>query len=339
MKRLTLVLLILTFSKLNAQTKIDFNQYPFDIEALQKLSTSKDSIMPQFIEDKFYYINTKTKQQVSYKAFQVAYPFSGCNSTVVGDGKRFGILNRKGNFLVQPLYDLFRTGSTLSRKSVVFLDGFDSMFTEDNIYDLDNCEFVEIEIPGEPVGAKNIYSYKGENNKYGIKDYNEYSKLKTLIEPIFDSVYVIRHSYNFKSKLIVANKRNEIGIVNEFNEIILPFNYSDITVSKSEYSQLRIIGLKKDNVWEYYSLGNTPELILKSKFRCTNIDNICIKNALGIYETKSKKFNILFRNGSSLKKEYDWISDNGALAIDNSKVYIIGGDGVPFLYYGCCDIK
>ena len=33
-------------------------------------------------------------------------------------------------------------------------------------------------------------------------------------------------------------------------------------------------------------------------------------------------------------KEYDWISNDGTIAINEKNIYILGDDGIPFLYYG-----
>jgi len=56
------------------------------------------------------------------------------------------------------------------------------------------------------------------------------------------------------------------------------------------------------------------------------------KNALGIYK-EGNKYNILFKDGSTLATTYDAISNNGLIAINNGSVYILNNNKSTFLYY------
>jgi len=315
-----ILLLIFSFSKLCSQTKIEVGKLPFNIETLQSLSYKKDSIMPKFISDKFYYVNTKTNKKISKEGFEIAYPFVGRKSAIIKLNGKFGVVDRKSNLLVEPIYNTFQLWDTEFRENFVAFGT-----NANNVFDLLNGRFV---IPGNGCAKpnpeiENLSSYKGKNGKYGIN-----KKQKTIIEPIYDSIDLIKYS------LIVARKKNKIGIIDEDNSTLLSFSYEDIVIAKPHnyYTIPNLIGLKNGNVWEYYNLGIKPILITKSKFKCQNIGEIIIKNGFGIYKI-DQKFNILFYDGSSMVKEYDWISNDGTIAINENKIYILGDDGNPFLYY------
>ena len=320
MKIKTVILLFFAFSKLCSQTKVEFNKLPFDIETLQSLSYKKDSIMPKFITDKFYYVNTKTNEKIFDKGFEIAYPFVGRKSAIIKLNGKFGIVDRKGNLLVEPSYNSFQLWHTTFRENFVAFGG-----NANNVFDLLNGEYV---IPGNgcenpnPERA-NVSSFKGKNGKYGIIE-----NQKAIINPIYDSIYLIKFS------LIIVKKKKRIGIIDENNVKLLPFNYEDIIISKPHnYTIPNLIGLKNENIWEYYQLENKPKLLAKSEFKCRNIGEIIIKNGIGIYKN-NQKFNVLFYDGSSMLKEYDWISNDGTIAINEKNIYILGDDGIPFLYYG-----
>ncbi|MBD8084591.1 hypothetical protein [Chryseobacterium caseinilyticum] len=121
----------------------------------------------------------------------------------------------------------------------------------------------------------------------------------------------------------------KIGVINGNGKIIIPFTYNKILLSSKRPN---VIGLKNISNWEYYNLSDKLTLILKSKFECMNIGEIANKNGFGIYKINNK-YNVLFKDGSSLNKNYDWISDNGTIGIDDNKVFIFGSDKTPFLYY------
>ncbi|KFF03866.1 WG repeat-containing protein [Chryseobacterium luteum] len=322
---ITILILLCTCKNLFSQNKIEFDKFPFDIETLKNLSYKKDSIMPTFIDDKFYYINTKTNKKISDVGFHTAYPFVGRKSTLIKLDDNFGIIDISGNVSVKPIYKIFQLWHTPMRENFVALCHTNNCSSFD-VFDLSKGDYVT---PGlgcaEPYFERErLISFKGKNKKYGVNKLDKnYQNENTIIKPVFDSIYYI------KRNLVIAKKNGKIGIVDENNKLMLPFTYSKVILSTENPD---LIGLKINSVWEYYNLLRTPTLVLKSKFECRNIGGIIINDGFGIYKANDK-YNILFKDGSSLNKNYDWISDKGTIAIDNNKVYIFGNDKKPFLYY------
>lgn len=60
--------------------------------------------------------------------------------------------------------------------------------------------------------------------------------------------------------------------------------------------------------------------------------DIFLKNAIGIFKKKNE-FNILFKNGQTLKKDYDWISHNGVIGVQSKSLCFLNADGTSTLYY------
>lgn len=324
-RRIVLVILFGIYAvNMNAQNQLEFKKFPFDMETLQSLSYKKDSIMPRFVSGKFYYLNTKTNKIIGNEGYEVAYPFVGRTSAIIRRNGKYGVVNRKGKLLVEPSYNSFQLWHTPMRENMVAFNN-----DANSVFDLLQGEFV---IPGngcaEPyVERATIFSFKGATGKYGIYKIDENQTHKTIIKPIYDSIYLI------KFKFIVAKKNNKIGIIDENDNIIIPFTYENIVISKPKHFTIsNFIGLKNETNWEYYQLSNKPILLLKSEFKCQNIGEITIKKGFGIYN-HNNKYNILFYDGSSMKNEYDWISNDGTLAMLEDRLYILGDDGIPLLYY------
>ncbi|UTX48922.1 WG repeat-containing protein [Chryseobacterium sp. MA9] len=324
--RQIITILFLTFSiTLFSQAKIEFDKFPFNIEALKDLSYKKDSIMPKFIGDKFYYININTNKKISEVGFQVAYPFVGRKSTIIKMEDNFGVIDINGNVLAKPTYKSFQLWRTPMRENFAALCRTNNCSSFE-VFDLAKGDFV---IPDNGCAIpyferERLISFKSKNKKYGVNQLDEnYQNPKTVIKPVFDSIYDIRRNF------ITAKKNGKIGVVDGNNKTILPFTYGKIILSNERPN---LIGLKNNSIWEYYNLFDKLGLVLKSKYECKNIGEIIIDDGFGIYKVNDK-YNILFNDGTSLNQNYDWISDKGTIAIDSDKVYIFGNEKVPFLYY------
>lgn len=281
--------------------------------------------MPRFIVDKFYYVNINTNEKLSDIGFQAAYPFVGRKFTIIKIDDNFGIIDNNGRVVVKPTYKLFQLWNTPMRENFIALcrENNCSSFV---VFDLDKGDYT---IPNNSCAIpdyerERLIIFKSENQKYGVNQLDEnYQNPKPVIKPVFDSIYDIRNSF------IIAKKKMKIGVINGNSKIIIPFTYNRILLSSKRPN---VIGLKNISNWEYYNLSDKLTLILKSKFECMNIGEIANKNGFGIYKINNK-YNVLFKDGSSLNKNYDWISDNGTIGIDDNKVFIFGSDKTPFLYY------
>lgn len=325
MKNIKLTILVLFISTI-LFGQIDKQNYPFNITLLENISSESDSIMPTFINGKFYFINIFSRKKVLENGFDLAYPFIG-KSALINIKGMYGIIDRNGKYLLEPTYQavgILPNNYPESEPEKILLyntwenpnNGIEEF--EFNLRTGNGGEYIQIFGCIEYVFPK-IYSFIG-NNKYGIKN------KKIIIEPIYDTILDINLKY------IIAKKKSKIGIINGENKVLLPFKYKKILFKEYPFST-SIIGLKKRKYWEYYD--NTKQnlnLILKSKIECINLNSLSLENSIGIFN-RNGKFNILFKNGKTLPKDYDWLSPKGIIAIKERKVYLLSKKGVEFLYY------
>ncbi|MDV7699453.1 WG repeat-containing protein [Chryseobacterium soli] len=218
MRQIITILFIVFSVTIFSQNKIEFDKFPFDIEALKDLSYKKDSIMPKFIGDKFYYININTNKKISEAGFVAAYPFVGRKSTIIKMEDNFGVIDMNGNILVKPIYKVFQLWHTSMRENFVALCHTNSCSSFD-VFDLAKGDYI---VPGLGCAVpyferERLISFRGKNNKYGVNGVDEnYQNPKTVLKPVFDSIYDIRRN------LVIAKKNGKIGIVNGNNKTILP---------------------------------------------------------------------------------------------------------------------
>lgn len=324
---ITFLLNIYCIVGLCQDSAINLAGYPFDIKVLQSLADIKDSIMPAFRDGKFQYVDVRTRTCVFGKRFDVAYPFNGRNAAIIKSGDKYGIIDRHGKLLVAPQFLSFQLWNTPLRENLVSFG-----LASDYVFDLQKGIFVN---PGNGCAKPFIERpccvlYK-HGSKYGISKIidNDYNNLRPLMEPVFDTVYLINAS------MAIGNKEDRIISIDTAGKPFFLGIYQEILMSKpkNDFSYPWVIGLKADKEWEYYSIEPKLKLLFKNEFKCSSIGEVRIKNAFGIYKEKGK-YHILFLDNQTMEEGYDWISENGTIAIADDVVYIIGDDGVPFLYYG-----
>lgn len=295
---------------------------PFDLTILERQAVYADDIMPKGKAGKFIYIDTKTSKQAFKGTYDSAYPFVK-NAAVVAVGGKYGIIDRNGKWLVKPSVCAFVLPSyedyiAIFRSAV---NNDEGEFTYNLLSKKPDPGYIGCAEPS----ASPYYSFTDSEGLHGVKILGAD---KIIIKPQYDSIYGIHQS----GAVLVRTK--EIGIVNLNNEIIVPLEYDNITRRGGNYPMVtKIIGLRKNNTWEYFDLTNLSKAaILKSTHKCYILEGLVFKNALGIYKEDSK-FNILFKDGSTLPTAYDWISDNGLIAVKNGNVYILNNDKSAYLYY------
>lgn len=124
-----------------------------------------------------------------------------------------------------------------------------------------------------------IFCEKAGPKYYAVKDAGGYYNVKKLsteeviIQPQYDAIYSI-HEAGF-----VVVRTNKIGIVNLNNDVVVPLEYDDITGHGGNYTlATKIVGLHKNNIWEYFDLENlNKEPILKSEHKCYILEGLALK--------------------------------------------------------------
>lgn len=242
------------------------------------------------------------KKAPIYYTYQEAYPFIK-NFALVRFKGRYGIIDRKGGFVVEPIYE-----------KISFVDGdvkFDDKlcfsFREGKI--VNNCEFI-CGYPKTYVGVEFV-----ENNKYQIID-----KIKNLKSQVYDSIAS-------DGKYYLVKKNNKWGVI-EYDSIfkqVVNLKYKD-----AKFINYRIALLNNANLWEYYKIGTKPKLLIRTKILCEPYD--CLDNKLiGVFKTENGKYNLLYDDKSTFE-EFDYINTSGIYGLQDNKIYVLKNKLKQLLY-------
>ena len=237
-----------------------------------------------------------------YYTYQEAYPFIKDFALVKFKGK-YGIIDKKGGFIVEPIYD-----------KIKFVDG-DVKF-EDNLcfsfrYGkiVNSCEIIH----WDPITYIKVQFV--EKNKYQIID-----KINNKKSQVYDSIA-------FNGKYYIVKKNEKWGVI-EYDSIfkqVINFKYKD-----AKFINYHIALLNNANLWEYYKIVTKPKLIIRTKILCEPYG--CLDTKLvGIFKTENGKYNLLY-DDKSIFEEFDYFDYTGIYGLQDNKIYVIKDKVKQILY-------
>ncbi|MBC5836245.1 hypothetical protein G6N05_15255 [Flavobacterium sp. F372] len=241
------------------------------------------------------------KVSINY-IFEEAYPFIKNFALVKFNGK-YGIIDKKGVFLVEPIYETikFHDGDVKFDEKLCFSFRYGKI--------VNSCDFI-CGYPKTYIGIQFV-----ENNKYQIID-----KINKIKSQVYDSI-----ASNGKYYLVKKNEKwGVIKYDSIFKQVI------NLKYKNAKFINYGIALLNSDNLWEYYKVDIKPKLILTTKILCEPY--VCVDDKLvGVFKTKNGKYNLLY-NDKSIFEEFDSIDYTGIYAMRDNKVYIIKNKLKQLLY-------
>ncbi|MHA7058825.1 WG repeat-containing protein [Aquimarina sp. M1] len=306
MKKNTFAIIFFFLNVVYAQ---EFREFKIDV-LIAQLPYADNEVKTTFENGLMYYRNTQDNTKLFSKGFDVAYPFFYKNAIIKQDGK-YGIIDKTGAFLIEPLYDDFELAPYENESYIV-------IFNDDVIVNLYNGNTNASYIYCAEV-IPTLYAFQGKNKKFGVK-----KERKTIVRPKYDTILAIGYEF------IVASKNKYLGIIDVKGKCLVNFEYEEAQYSEyaEGFSTYPIVGLRKNKTWTYFEKGKE---ILKSEYKCENF-SVLLENAVGVFTTNGKK-NVLFKNENIMKKEYDFISNNGLVGRIDNNIFLLKSDGSDELYF------
>ena len=301
---------IVFFLMLNLLQAQDFEHFKLEV-LIAQLPYANKEIKTKFHDDKNYYYDVTTNTKLFLKGFDIGYPFF-LESALVRQNGKYGIIDKQGNFQIEPIYDTFKLAPYDHESYIV-------IFNDDVIFDLNagksNASYTICEEPASPM----LYPFLGENKKFGVKEEG-----LTIIKAVYDTIYAV------ESEFIIAAKNNKIGLLNLKGEQLTKFEYDETQFSKDQMFDYTyaIFGLRKKNTWTYFEKG---QRLINSKYKCTSFLSL-LENSIGVFSKKGQE-NILFKNGKTLDKYYDYVSPYGLVGTIDNEIFTLNSDGSGALYF------
>ena len=310
MKRSLLILLTLlltiTAKGQYQEIPLQFRNYPFDFRNLEEFSASmdpSDSLKPFFQDNKFHYLNTHSKKVLSQQ-FDVAYPYYKQYAVVKQNGK-YGIINRNGEFVVQPIYWDFLIDDNEITLEMVNISRQQDISKQ---FDMLSGKLTDYIFSENVPMFGNDHAYK-EGKKYGVI----FDKGAT-IQPIFDTVISINNDF------AIGKRSGKYGAINSLGMVEIPFVYENVFYLFTPYC-----AFKNGNEWSYFK---NLKLLFSTKMQPTDLT----KNKL-IFK-KGNYYNYFDETGRvMLTADYNWISDNSCIAINKHNQLVFLDNNKEFVYY------
>ena len=317
MKKTISGLCILSVMLLKAQLNVPFNWVTLVRQTSNQ--TPQDSILPTYRNGAFVYINQKNGQPLFNKKFKEAYPFYGKSALVFDmETNSYNAIDCNGNLLVNKgMFHRINNPTTCDKGFVSFSSDPNETRTE-FIYDVFNAYLTNqcrASYCAYPVPFKSPF-LKTQSGQYLLNIRGGNSILFDKVESLGDNMFL-------------TLKDQKLGIIRSTGESLVPLEFEESTIDftgKKEEIFVNIIPLKKENIWYYYEPKG--KLITQSPMKCQTL--LYGQPKLGIYKN-GQKYGILYTDGTTLQKEYDWISEDGLLArTGNDFYFIFDKDIIPY---------
>lgn len=241
MKNLLLISFLSLTTFISAQKKPVVKKYPLKkttavskkpVADLIKINDSIPALIPQKVNGKFGFINQNRKVVIKHEYSNVGFFTEDCNLLNSPNEKvrKFGSKHYASVRLNGTDYRIDQTGKRVYQ----FKDA-----------DLGKCK---------PEFKAQLFHAYILNNQYGIIEDSKFENpadyRQFTIYPQFDYLHIMEGD-DLKNPMIVASRNNKFGVIDIYNRIIIPFEYSDIKRNFS-WKLARLFEVTKDGQNYYY---------------------------------------------------------------------------------------
>lgn len=222
------------------------------------------------------YINDKG-QFIINPIYEIAYDFNTNGLAVVGEKGKFGLINKNGKYILKSIYDSISDFN--EDRAVFILDNYMGVINEKGeIITDEKYNFI-----GDYKGGRAVIgvTYNSSGYKYGYIDLEG----NIIIPPIY------LDASNFKEGLALVKKEDgKYSSINSYGKIINTYNYDYV----SQYGDgLMVFGESFDGPLGYINIHG--KVVIKAKYRIANgfKDNVAVvsesDNFSGPYGLINKK--------------------------------------------------
>lgn len=229
---LSVVLLFLSFAFYAQQKKVSKSMSVKPNTDLVKLNDSIPALIPQKIDGKYGFVNQKGKVIIKPEYSNVGFFTEDCNllNSPNPKVKKFGSAKYASVHLNGQNFRINESGTRVYqfRKS-----------------DLGQCT---------PEFKAQLFHAYIMNNTYGIiedaKFENPGDYRQFTIYPQYDYLHILEGD-DLRNPMIIASYKNKFGVIDIYNKVVIPFEYSDIKRNFS-WKLARLFEVTKDGKNYYY---------------------------------------------------------------------------------------
>lgn len=238
---------------------------------------------------------------------------------IISKEERYGVIDRQGNILVEPIYDIIQipnpskpificmsdynvekkeyVSKVLNEKGEELYQGYESIQAIPS-------ETTEDSIPFE----KTVLKYK-KDGKYGLLSIDG----KEITKPVYEEI----SSMTYKEGMLVVKQGENLGVININGKTVIDINYATITSDNYYNNQTKykttgfIVSQKKDDGYKYGYINYKGRKVLDTIY--TEIERVTeIQEDKNVYlvAIKDGQVGLLKNSKQILNHEYEDISYN-----------------------------
>lgn len=259
-----------------------------------------------------YFIN---KSKYDFKIEKV----TEINYHVIYKDNKYGVINREGNIVVEPSYDILQIPNP-SKDIFICMDEYNAEQKEYQIKVLNsrgeelyqgynNVQAIPTETTYDGIPfEKTVLKYK-KSDKYGLLSIDG----KVLTEAIYDQITAI----SYKEGMLLVKQSEFCGVININGKSVIPVEYESITAdnyySKDTFYKTTgfIVSKKSDLGYRYGYINYKGQIILPTEY--TGVERVTeIQDDKNVYivAVKDGQAGLLKNKKSILNYEYEDISYN-----------------------------
>jgi len=181
------------------------------------------------------------------------------NYNIINKNERYGVIDRQGNIIVEPIYDIIQIPNP-SKPIFICMSDYDTEAREYTIKvfnekgeilygEYNNIQAIPNETASDGIPfEKTVLKYK-MNEKYGIISIDG----KKITEPIYDQI----SSISYKEGMLLVEQNETLGVININGRTLIPVEYYSITTDNyySEQTLYQttgfIVSQKKEDGYKY----------------------------------------------------------------------------------------
>jgi len=241
------------------------------------------------------------------------------NYNTVNKDDRYGVINRNGDIVVEPIYDIIQIPNP-SIDVFVCMHDYDTEKKEyqikvlnakgEEIYQgYDNVQGIPTETTYDGIPfEKTVLKYK-KSGKYGLLSIEG----KEITEPIYDQISAI----SYKEGMLLVKQEERCGVININGKLVIPIEYETITAdnyysNKTFYKTTGfIVSKKSDEGYRYGYINYKGEKVIPTEY--TEIERVTeLQDDKNVYlvALKEGQAGLLKNKKVLLNHEYEDISYN-----------------------------
>ena len=259
------------------------------------------------------YFNNKAKYE--YEVEKV----TEINYHILSREERYGVIDKKGNIVVEPIYDIIQIPNP-SKPIFICMSDYDVEKKEymtkvlnekgEQLYQ----EYAHIQaIPNETTEdgipfENTVLKYK-ENGKYGLLNIDG----KKVTKPEYDEIT----SMTYKEGMLVVKQGDNLGVININGKIVIDIEYASITADNYYNKETKykasgfIVSQKKEDGYKYGYINYKGKKILDTDYtEIERVTEIQEDNNVYLVAIKDGQVGLLKNKKQVLEHEYEEISYN-----------------------------